>query len=237
MRQLAILICILLSLNGCIEESKPDNENDQISEVQPQIRKAPKKLKSQFRFSDLKLFQPLNALHQGHFKKYGTFYSKDFAIYHINDQDAFKNEDHLLEVYLYYIDSMLYKIQALTTKNMASDFLETYGGSAKLVLNDKYNKKIAKTEPFLRRKNGRLIVNKRFTNYKIKWKNDRAVITYKVNENFYKIRLSEDRMTPLNIPKPKYTLTLESKTYEQKLAKLIRMAGLDLPETVFDQFN
>ena len=95
--------------------------------------------KLQFQFSNLELYHEIDDINLDQFKKFGTFYTRDFTIYQINDLDLLEDNQYITEIYLYFIDNSLHKIQAFTTKNMSDFFLSKYGG-AKLVLKDRFNK-------------------------------------------------------------------------------------------------
>ena len=177
-----------------------------------------------FQFNNLDLFQDIQSLNLNQFKKYGTFYTKDFTIFQIKDLDLLEDNQYISEVYLYFIDNSLHKIQAFTTKNMADFFLSKYGG-AKLVLKDRFNKDLFSKEGAIRNKSGQIIMNKNLNNYKLKWNTSDRLISYQVDEsaqkNFEALEelIDLDNQQKITI-KPTYVFTIQSEQYEQLLARV-----------------
>jgi hypothetical protein len=184
--------------------------------------KIDKKLK--YKFSDLDLYQDLQQLNLRHFKKFGAFYTEDFTIYHVGNLDLLEDNMYIVEIYLYYIDRRLHKIQALTTKNMADVFLSKYGG-AKLVVNDRFNKDLVKKEGAIYKRAGRTHMNKNLNNYKLKWKQNDRSIAYMVDESAQKNFETIEEMVELEGQtkmryKPKYVFTIQSDEYPQLLSRV-----------------
>lgn len=78
-----------------------------------------------FRFNNLDLYQNIHSINLNPFKKYGTFYTKDFTIYQVKDLDLIKDNLYISEIYLYFVDNSSHKIQAFTTENMSGFFFPT----------------------------------------------------------------------------------------------------------------
>jgi len=177
-----------------------------------------------FQFSNLDLYQEINDVNLNQFKKYGTFYTRDFTIYQINDLDLLEDNQYISEVYLYFIDNSLHKIQAFTTKNMSDFFLSKYGG-AKLVLKDRFNKGVAITEGATYKKSGKTRMNKNLSNYKLKWKANDRLISYQVDEtaqkNFEALEelIDIENQQKIRI-KPNYVFTIQSEKYTQLLSRV-----------------
>ena len=107
----------------------------------------------------------------------------------------------MIQIYLYFIDNSLHKIQAFTTKNMADFFLSKYGG-AKLILNDRFNKELAMTEGATSKKTGRVRMNKNLSNYKLKWNSDDRTIDWTQENGIkYVISFETDSEVPNQIMK------------------------------------
>lgn len=180
--------------------------------------------KMKYRFSNLDLYQDMQSINLNQFKKYGTFYTKDFTIYQIKDLDLLEDNLYISEIYIYFVDSSLHKIQAFTTKNMSDFFLSKYGG-AKLVLKDRFNKDLAMNEGAVIRKSGRIIMNKNLNNYKLKWKSPDRLISYQVDESAQKsFEMLEDllgieSLQNFNI-EPNYVFTIQSNSYNDLLARV-----------------
>ena len=182
--------------------------------------------KLKFQFSNLDLYQSIKDINVEQFKKYGTFYTRDFTIYQINNLDLLEDNQYITEIYLYFIDSALHKIQAFTTKNMSDFFLYKYGG-ASLVLKDRFNKDLVKNEGAIRKKSGQMVMNKNLSNYKLRWKADDRLISYQVDEtaqkNFEALEELIDLENQQKIKvKPTYVFTIQSDRYFQLLARVKR---------------
>jgi len=187
----------------------------------------PKKIidpKLKFQFNTLELFQDIRSVNLEQFKKYGTFYTKDFTIFQVKDLDLLEDNQYISEVYLYFIDNSLHKIQAFTTKNMSDFFLSKYGG-AKLVLKDRFNKDLVNKEGAVRSKSGKIRMNKNLNNYKLKWNSTNRLISYQVDEsaqkNFEALEelIDIDNQEKIKI-RPTYVFTIQSDAYEQLLARV-----------------
>lgn len=180
--------------------------------------------KIMFKFSNLDLYQDIHFLNLEQFKKYGTFYTKDFTIYQIKDLDLLEDNLYITEIYLYFIDNSLHKIQAFTTKNMSDFFLSKYGG-AKLVLKDRFNKDLALNEGAVTKKFGKTLMNKNLNNYKLKWSTTDRMISYQVDEsaqkNFEALEelITLDNQTNIKIA-PSYVFTIKSNIYNSLLSRV-----------------
>lgn len=193
----------------------------------PKIKIDPK---LQFQFSNLKLYHEIDDVNLNQFKKFGTFYTRDFTIYQINNLDLLEDNQYITEIYLYFIDNSLHKIQAFTTKNMSDFFLSKYGG-AKLVLKDRFNKELAMNEGATKKKSGKIQMNKNLSNYKLKWKGGDRLISYQVDEtaqkNFEALEelVNLDNQQKIKI-KPSYVFTIQSDKYTQLLVRVKRDEAL-----------
>lgn len=180
--------------------------------------------KLKFKFGNLTLYQNVNSLNLEQFSEYGTFYTEDFTIYRINNLDLLHDNQYISEIYLYFVDESLHKIQAFTTKNMSDFFLSKYGG-AKLVLKDRFNKDLALLEVAVSRKDGKTHINESLNNYKLKWKNSDRLISYQVDESAQKSfealedLVNIDNQQFLDI-KPSYVFTIQSNNYDGLLARV-----------------
>lgn len=177
-----------------------------------------------YRFSNLELLQNIQSINLNQFKKYGTFYTNDFIIYQIKNLDLLEDNLYISEIYLYFIDGSLHKIQAFTTKNMSDFFLSKYGG-ASLVLKDRFNKDLVMQEGAVTRKSGNMQINRNLNNYKLKWKSPDKLISYQVDESAQKsFEMLEDlpgieNHQHINI-EPNYIFTIQSNSYNDLLARV-----------------
>lgn len=186
--------------------------------------------KHKFQFDQLDLNQNLSEVNLDQFKKYGSFYTREFTIYQINDLDLLEDNQYISEIYLYFIDSTLLKIQAFTTKNMADFFLSKYGG-AKLVLKDRFNRELVMTEGAIRKKSGKVVMNRNLSNYKLKWRSAERLISYQVDEtsqkNFEALEelVNEENQQKIKV-RPSYVFTIQSNDYPRLLAQIKRAEAL-----------
>ena len=98
-----------------------------------------------FEFSSLALNQNVKELDQFVFKRYGEFYTEDFTIYQLDRIDYFAEAYEMEDINLYYIDSLLVKIQVFLRDDKTDEFLRKYG-RAKIQIHDLHNKKLLETE-------------------------------------------------------------------------------------------
>ena len=176
-----------------------------------------------FKFTDLQLYQNLSDLSLQNFKKYGNFYTSNLAIYQIRDLKALEENNFIQEIYLYFIDSTLLKIQAITKYNMVNQLLRK-NGKAKMTLKDSMNRRTARQEGVVKRINGRQSINKHLTRYRLTWNNDKVKMTYRVDEYYGNARplygISNDAYT-IDVPiSAHYVLTMESKEYRKSLQRV-----------------
>jgi len=225
MRYLLVFILLSAFLFTSCDQEKPVKffvGKPIIVDIQvPKININPKLI---FQFSNLNLYQEIEDINLEQFKKYGTFYTRDFTIYQINNLDLLEDNQYITEIYLYFIDNSLHKIQAFTTKNMSDFFLSKHGG-AKLVLKDRFNKELAMIEGATRKKSGRTLMNKNLSNYKLKWKSNDRLITYQVDEtaqkNFEALEVLIDVENQQKIKtNPSYVFTIQSEKYSKLLMRV-----------------
>jgi hypothetical protein len=114
------------------------------------------------------------------------------------------------------------KIQALTTRNIATELINRYKG-AKLLLSDDYNKTVASRESIVNHIDGRFYINRNLTNYKLRWENDNSIITYSVNENIEIQNMIDDHLVLPISNVPRYVLTYECKTFDTRLYELSKL--------------
>ncbi len=222
--RLSYLLTLFLLLVSCEEERPFRVVVGKPVVVESRDLKPPIKPELKFKFSNLDLYQSMEELNLEQFKRYGTFYTRDFTIFHVNNLDLLEDNIYIVEIYLYFIDGTLHKIQAHTTKNMSDFFLGKYGG-AKLVLRDRFNKELVRNEGAIFKKRSSYHINENLNNYKLKWKMYDRIISYQVDEssqkNFEVIEelVDIDNQKDIKI-KPKYVFTIESGNYQDLLARV-----------------
>jgi hypothetical protein len=95
------------------------------------------------------------------------------------------------------------------------------------VLKDRFNKELAMTEGAIRRKAGKVFMNKNLSNYKLKWSTDDQLISYQVDEtaqkNFEALEelVNLDNQQKIRV-KPSYVFTIQSDDYSMLLARVKR---------------
>ena len=223
---LCVSIGLLLLFTSCEKEKSFNVFVGKPRMVESRDLRPPINPELKFKFSNLDLYQRLENLNLDQFKKYGTFYTNDFTIFHVNNMDLLEDNLYIVEVYLYFIDRELHKIQAHTTKNMSDFFLSKYGG-ARMVINDRFNKDLVAAEGAIYRSGKKVHINKNLNNYKLKWKRTDRLISYQVDEsaqkNFVAIEELVDIENQKDIKiKPKYVFTIESEKYRKLLARVKR---------------
>ncbi|MCG8307226.1 MAG: hypothetical protein MI975_07515 [Cytophagales bacterium] len=225
MKQLLVCISFISVLSASCHREKPVKfyvGKPKVVDFYTQKKEIDPKLK--FQFGNLNLYQKMEDINLEQFKKYGTFYTRDFNIYQVNNLDLLEDNQYITEIYLYFIGDTLHKIQAFTTKNMSDFFLSKYGG-ARLVLKDRFNKNLAMTEGAVRKRSGQIVMNKNLSNYKLKWKDRDRLISYQVDETAQKNFEALEELVDLEHlrkieVKPMYVFTIQSDKYNQLLSRV-----------------
>jgi hypothetical protein len=170
-------------------------------------------------FSSLQLNMSISDLDQRVFKHYGEFYTEDFTIFQLDRIDYLAEAHYIDHINLYFIDSALVKIQAFLRQDKSNDFINQFG-KAKIVISDYHNQKLLETEDILIRRNGKVKINDKLSQFKLKWSRDNADIEYEVNE-----KLKSDSIVKapkyssiLNPNNFKYKLTFQAKDFDYQMA-------------------
>lgn len=171
-----------------------------------------------FEFGSLALNQNLKDIDHLVFKHFGEFYSEDFNIYNLDRIDYLAESYFIDDINLYFIDSLLVKIQAYLREDRTDEFLRKYG-KAKIVISDYHNKDLLKTEKVLTKKNGKYQVNENLNAYTLKWIRRDLDIHYQVSKkgDSTEILQAQD-LKSFDDKRQRYKLTFQTKDYENQLA-------------------
>jgi len=220
MRGELLLILPLLCLLSCnqIQEDVKDkkgeigslpDKNEPITQISIDIPDY------QFQFNSLKLNQNLVDLDLRAFKHYGEFYTDDFTIYRLDRIDFLAESYFIDDVNLYFIDSLLVKIQAFLREDRSTEFLTKYG-KAKISINNYRNKKLLEQENVLQRVNGKLRINDNLDYYKLKWDKTDIDIEYVVNKQADSTASKVTRLLDEN--NHRFKLTFQTKDFNNQMA-------------------
>lgn len=169
----------------------------------------------QFQFSSLKLNERIDDLDLRAFKHYGEFFTEDFTIYRLERLDYLAESYYIDDVNLYFIDSLLVKIQAFLREDRSSEFLGKYG-RATISINNYRNKKLLEQENVLQRVNGKLRINENLDYYTLKWDRSDLDIEYIVNKQADSTASKVTRL--LDEQNHRYKLTFQTKDFDNQMA-------------------
>ena len=171
-------------------------------------------------FADLTLNMHVNDLDQRIFKHFGEFYTKDFSVYRLDRIDYLAESYYINDIDLFFIDSVLVRIQAFLTVDKANDLINQYG-RAKIMINDYHNKKLLETEQILTKAGNRYKINENLNQFTLKWVRENADIEYELNEKPNEDSTSVNKQRFGNMVNPdgyKYKLTFQVKDFDYQLA-------------------
>ena len=171
-----------------------------------------------FEFSSLALNQNVKELDQFVFKRYGEFYTEDFTIYQLDRIDYFAEAYEMEDINLYYIDSLLVKIQVFLRDDKTDEFLRKYG-RAKIQIHDLHNKKLLETEKVLILKEGRYQVNGNLDAFTIKWPRNDLDIKYAVSRKPDSLGTQvSNEFNSLDNKSTSFKITFQTKDFDRQLA-------------------
>ena len=220
MKQLLAFLLFTLLIFSCNEPEKADNEQqEEVIEALAE-KKAPIPHISvdipdyQFQFTSLNLNENIKDMDLRAFKHFGEFYTDDFTIYRLDRLDYLSESYYIEDVNLYFIDSLLVKIQAFLREDKSSEFLSKYG-KATISINNYHNKKLLEQENILQRVNGKLRINDNIDYYTLKWDREELDIAYNVNKQADSTASKVTRM--LDDMNHRFKLTFQTKNYNNQL--------------------
>lgn len=169
----------------------------------------------QFEFASLQLNQRIEEIDMAPFKHYGEFYTDDFTIYRLDRIDYLAESYYIEDINLYFIDSLLVKIQAFLREDRTNDFLKKYG-KAKIAINNYHNKKLLESESVIEKVNGKIRINDEIDYYKLKWDRKDIDIEYTVNKQADSTASKVTRL--LDDKNQRYKLTFQTKDFDYQMA-------------------
>lgn len=220
MKQLLALSIISFVFFSCETPQKEEDQKEDTIEALPSKTSPISQISVdmptyQFEFSSLKLNENMANLDLSPFKHYGEFYTDDFTIYRLDRIDYLAESYYIEDINLYFIDSLLVKIQAFLREDKSSEFLSKYG-RAKISINNYHNQKLLETESVLQRVNGRLRINSSLDYYKLKWDREALDIEYVVNKQADSTASKVTRI--LDEKNHRYKLTFQTKDFNHQMA-------------------
>lgn len=206
--------------------SAPEKEPDKL-ETLPEVVEEVKEVKTrvfvdmpnyQFEFGSLELNQHMNDLDLRVFKHYGEFYTDEFTIYRLDRIDYLAESYFIDDINLYFIDSLLVKIQAYLREDKSHEFLSRYG-AAKIYINDYHNKKLLETEKVVTKEDGKYRINDKLDHYTLRWKRGATDIEYIVNKKADSTKiLAADDIRYFDDKRHRFKLTFQTYDYDNQLA-------------------
>lgn len=171
-----------------------------------------------FQFASLSLNQHMRDIDPIVFEHYGEFYTEDFSIYRLDRIDYLAESYFIDDINLYYIDSLLVKIQAYLREDRTDEFLRKYG-KAKIYIHDYKNKKLLETEQIITKKEGKYRVNEKLDAYKLKWLRKDLDIEYSVSKKAdTSTILKPQDIRHFDDKRQRYKLTFQTKDFDNQLA-------------------
>ena len=227
MKKLVISSLLLLSvlLIACNKPKEVEKEKEEVEEIVFEKSKPIPSISVEipdyrFKFEDLKINEHIDNLDLRAFKHFGKFYTEDFSIFSLDRIDFLAESYEIEDIELFFIDSLLVKIQAFLRKDFSSRYMRRFG-KAKISINDYSNKKLLEQEDLIVRVNGRSQINSKLDNYTLQWNRQELDIFYNVNRS-NDIRRGNS-MIPINnlkndMDKFRYKLTVQSKDFKDQLS-------------------
>ncbi len=171
-----------------------------------------------FQFGSLSLNQHMKDIDPIVFKHYGEFFTEDFSIYRLDRIDYLAESYFIDDINLYYIDSLLVKIQAYLREDKTDEFLRKYG-KAKILISDYHNKKLLETEDVITKKDGKYQVNEKLDAYKLKWGRKHLDIEYSVSKKADTTKILQPHdIRRFDDKRQRYKLTFQTKDFDNQLA-------------------
>lgn len=222
-KALSALTLLFLLVISCSAPQKEPEQLETIPEVvqevdQPRTRVYADMPNYQFQFGSLQLNQHMKDIDLRVFKHYGEFYTDDFTIYRLNRIDYLAESYFIDDINLYFIDSLLVKIQAYLREDKSHEFLNKYG-AAKIYINDYHNKKLLETEKVLIKDDGKYRINENLDYYTLRWKRGETDIEYIVNKKADSTKtIAADDIRYFDDKRHRFKLTFQSYDYDNQLA-------------------
>ncbi|MCE7997211.1 MAG: hypothetical protein HEP71_34945 [Roseivirga sp.] len=174
----------------------------------------------QFSITDFQINEKLENLDLKGFKHFGEFYTDDFTIFRLSRIDYLAEAHFIDDINLFFIDSVLVKMQAFLRVDRTNDFLGQYG-RAKIYVSDYSNKKLLETESVLTKVNGKTRINEKLNQYTLKWVREELDISYEVNKKVDTTAFKGKEYSEIKLASGdqyRYKLTFQSRDFENQMA-------------------
>ncbi|WP_305982642.1 hypothetical protein [Roseivirga thermotolerans] len=223
MKYFIVIPILSVVLLGCTTPQKEPDSSKRMVESEPKKEEPITRVLAEmpdyyFQFSSLELNQHLKDLDLRVFKHYGEFYTDDFSIYKLHRLDYLVESYFIEDINLYFIDSLLVKIQVYLREDKTQEFLNRYG-MAKIYITDYHNKKLLESERVLSYQKGKYRINENLDHYILRWKADSMDIEYRVNKKPDSIKIqAANNTTLLDDNRKRYKLTFQTADYDHQMA-------------------
>ena len=174
----------------------------------------------QFSISDFQINQHIDKLDLKGFKHFGEFYTDDFTIYRLSRIDYLAEAHFIDDINLFFIDSVLVKMQAFLRADRTNEFLGRYG-KAKIHVSDYDSKKVLESQSVLVKINGKTRINQNLNQYTLKWVRDELDIAYEVNKKVDTTAFKGKEYSAMKLASGdqyRYKVTFQSKDFDNRLA-------------------
>ncbi len=218
----SLLLIALLIVSGCKPPEKEEvQEPVAVAEPEePQTYVNSRIPDYQFSIGDFQINEKLENLDLKAFSHFGEFYTEDFSIYRLNRIDYLAEAHFIDDINLFFIDSVLVKVQAFLRVDRTNDFLGKYG-RAKIYVSDYSNKKLLETESVLTKVNGKTRINEKLNQYTLKWVREELDISYQVNKKADTAAFKGKEYSNMKLASGdqyRYKLTFQSRDFENQMA-------------------
>lgn len=218
----SLLLIALLIVSGCKSPEKEEvQEPVAVAEPEePQTYVNSRIPDYQFSIGDFQINEKLENLDLKAFSHFGEFYTEDFSIYRLNRIDYLAEAHFIDDINLFFIDSVLVKVQAFLRVDRTNDFLGKYG-RAKIYVSDYSNKKLLETESVLTKVNGKTRINEKLNQYTLKWVREELDISYQVNKKADTAAFMGKEYSNMKLASGdqyRYKLTFQSRDFENQMA-------------------
>jgi hypothetical protein len=183
----AILLLLLFNISCKRAEEIVEEKTEEVVEV-PVEQAAPlTKVEVeipdyQFSLEEMRINEHMADMDLRAFKHYGEFYTDDFSIFRLDRIDFLAESFEIEDINLFFIDSLLVKIQTFYRGNQSTRFMKRFG-KAKIAINDYESKKALETEKLIVKVDGKNRINSKVENYTLNWERNELDIIFYVNKN------------------------------------------------------
>jgi len=174
----------------------------------------------QFSMEEMRINEHMGDMDLRAFKHYGEFYTEDFSIFRLDRIDYLAESFEIQDINLFFIDSLLVKIQTFYRDNQSTRFMKRFG-KAKIAINDYESKKVLETEKLIVNVDGKNRINSKVENYTLNWQRNELDILFYVNKN--NVSRKGSLILPMNNRSSKndrmiFELTVQATNFDNQMA-------------------